>query len=106
MTGQRPPNTLHPSPLPEASPSDRLLHDLRGPISVIRGHARILIGGGKGALTQDQMSSLLAIERQAQKLGLLLDSTSATTPLPPPHDRRVSEVFAVGSVAPHILIAD
>ena len=46
----------------------RWLHDVRGPISVIRGHARLLLLGKKGDLSETQRRSVETIERQLQRL--------------------------------------
>src|SRR6185295_7244661 len=40
----------------------RLMHDLRGPLAVIRGHARLLAGGKRGLLNEEQARSMAVIE--------------------------------------------
>jgi diguanylate cyclase (GGDEF)-like protein len=82
-------------------------HDLRGPISVIRGHARLLIDGAKGELTEEQQKSVLMIDRQAQKLGAMLgELDNEDVPLPD-DPALVSGVFPTESLtSPRILIAE
>jgi diguanylate cyclase (GGDEF)-like protein len=82
------------------------LHDLRGPISVIRGHARILLDGYKGELTDAQRRSVSAIERQVQRLGSMLEEAELH-PSTSGRQALASSTFPVGSdTSPSILIAD
>jgi two-component system, cell cycle response regulator len=86
---------------------ERWIHDLRGSLSVIRGHARLLSGGNKGALTEDQRRSVLAIERQAHKLGRLLAELEREQIAQPPSNAMVApEVGPEALNAPLILVAD
>lgn len=71
--------TLAPSRRP--SPA-RFAHDARGPISVIRAHARMLMDGAKGALTEEQRRSLATIEKQSHKLARLVDELESEHPEP------------------------
>jgi diguanylate cyclase (GGDEF)-like protein len=88
------------------SKSSKLAHDLRGPISVIRAHARMLIDGMKGALTEDQARSMLAIERQVNKLTQLVAELDKAEPSLP-DSTLVSGIFPAASLAaPPVLIAD
>src|SRR5690348_7745121 len=50
-----------------------LIHDLRGPVGVVRGHARFLLQGSRGALTEGQQRSLEAIDRQTTRMTKLID---------------------------------
>jgi two-component system cell cycle response regulator len=83
-----PPRALRPDgdAAERASPA-RFAHDARGPISVIRAHARLLMDGRKGELSEEQRRSLAVIERQTHRLGRLVDELETelvvTAPIPP-----------------------
>jgi diguanylate cyclase (GGDEF)-like protein len=70
----------------------RFAHDARGPIGVIRAHARLLLDGAKGALSEEQRGSLASIEKQSRKLARLVDElelvphedATRVAPAPPP----------------------
>ena len=81
-----------------AKPS-KLAHDLRGPISVIRAHARMLMEGMKGALGEDQRRSILAIERQANRLVRLVNELDKGEPSSVVEPGTLSGIFASASLA-------
>jgi len=81
-------------------------HDLRGSLSVARGHARLLLEGLRGPLTEEQRRSIEAIERQTERLDRLLGKIE--------QGEIVAPVLAEASVPraehfperPRILVAD
>lgn len=83
-------------------------HDLRGPISVARGHARLLLDGLRGPLTEEQRHSIEAIARQAERLDVMLEkleqgeSSFTTMERPEPLPLQVEEF----PERPRILVAD
>jgi len=82
-------------------------HDMRGPISVIRGHARLLALGKRGNLTENQRRSVEAIEKQVHKLELLLGELDSINGADGPGAPALSGVFQADSLSPpRILIAD
>ena len=106
MSSRRSPTDLTSPREREEGLSARRLHDLRGPISVIRGHARILLDGYKGELNDTQRRSVSAIERQVRRLGDLLRRCRASPRDVGATSARI-ETFPVGSdSSPSILIAD
>lgn len=82
-----------------------LAHDLRGSLSVARGHVRLLLEGLRGPLTEEQRRSIEAIERQADRVDRILDQLEHGTILTrtlaeaPPRAEPFPE-------KPRILIAD
>ena len=80
-------------------------HDLRGSLSVARGHARLLLEGLRGPLTEEQRRSIEAIERQTERLDRLLGQLEQGEVLAPkPTEAHpVAEVFPE---RPRILVAD
>jgi diguanylate cyclase (GGDEF)-like protein len=72
MTESRAP---HAGPLPSsrAEPAEQGGRDARTPLSIVRGYARILLGGLQGPLTPGQRRLIEGIDRQALKLSGLLD---------------------------------
>lgn len=83
-------------------------HDLRGPVSVARGHARLLLDGLRGPLTEDQRHAIEAIERQAERLDRMIDQLEhgemAAIGAPPIESAlRAPEPFPE---RPRILVAD
>jgi diguanylate cyclase (GGDEF)-like protein len=88
----------------------RFAHDARGPIGVIRAHARLLMEGAKGDLSAEQHRSLAAIERQSRRLARLVDELESGR-VPPDE---VSEIKPLPSLSPddsmeprfRILVAD
>jgi diguanylate cyclase (GGDEF)-like protein len=61
-------------------PGRRWVHDMKGPISVIRGHARLLALGRRGELSEEQRRSVAAIEKQVERLESLLEKLEASEP--------------------------
>jgi len=84
------------------------IHDLRAPLAIIRGQARILLDGSKGELNDEQRRSVSAIEKQTQKLARLLAKLEDWGPPTPPSETRLpSGVFSLESLAsPPLLVAD
>lgn len=84
-------------------------HDLRGPIGVARGHARLLLDGLRGPLNEQQRRSIEAIERQTDRLDRMIDEIEREGAL-----RREPESGARIAVAEpdldrermHVLVAD
>src|SRR4051812_2698987 len=54
-----------------SSPASRT-RELLAPISIARGHARLLLDGRRGPLSEEQRQSIETIARQADKLEQLL----------------------------------
>lgn len=65
--------TQSPSTEAEEAELSLLAHDLRGSISVARGHTRLLLDGLRGPLTEEQRLSIEAIERQAERLDRIVE---------------------------------
>lgn len=92
----------------EGPPLSLVAHDLRGPVSVTRGHARLLLEGLRGPLTEEQRHSIEAIVRQADRLDRLIaeleHGASIRPDMPPPEaPMRSPEAFPD---RPRILAAD
>ncbi len=88
-------------------PGRRWVHDMKGPISVIRGHARLLATGRRGELTDEQRRSVAAIEKQVDRLERLLEGleTADSPELPPA--AILSGVIPAGALSrARILVAD
>lgn len=82
-----------------------LAHDLRGSLSVARGHVRLLLEGLRGPLTEEQRRSIEAIERQADRVDRILDQLEHGTVL----TRKLAEAPTRTEPfpeRPRILIAD
>jgi two-component system cell cycle response regulator len=87
--------------------SARFAHDARGPLSVIRVHARMLVDGLKGALSDDQRRSLLVIEQQTQRLARLIDELEAELgPKVRESGRAPRSPSSLDEARPRILLAD
>lgn len=56
-------------------------HDLRQPLDVLMGQARVLLSGARGALAEPQRKSVEAIERQGRRLLDLADDLADLEPL-------------------------
>jgi diguanylate cyclase (GGDEF)-like protein len=89
----------------EVEPTRRWMHDIKGPLSVIRGHARLLALGRKGELTADQRRSIAAIERQVHRLERFIDDLESTD-LPGAPDATPSDMPSEALSRPRILLAD
>jgi two-component system chemotaxis response regulator CheY len=89
----------------ELGPIRRWMHDIKGPLSVIRGHARLLALGRKGELSADQRRSIAAIERQVHRLERFIDDIETSEPprTPEPEPR---EQPAGALARPRVLVAD
>jgi two-component system cell cycle response regulator len=90
----------------ELEPGRRWVHDMKGPISVIRGHARLLALGRRGELTDEQGRSVAAIEKQVDRLERLLERLEATAPPELPPAAILSGVHPGVLSRPRILVAD
>jgi diguanylate cyclase (GGDEF)-like protein len=100
-------STLPPEMVFDLEPGQRWTHDVRGPLSVIRGHARLLALGRKGDLTKDQQRSVAAIEKQVQRLEQLLGDLETTDGADEPGTPLLSGVFQSDMLSlPRVLIAD
>jgi len=84
----------------------RWLHDVMGPISVIRGHARLLLLGKKGDLSETQRRSVETIERQLQRLEGLLAQLEGCRVGREPSGVMLVNPRAEKASAPRILVAD
>ncbi|HEY3594785.1 MAG TPA: hypothetical protein VGL13_12965, partial [Polyangiaceae bacterium] len=75
---------------------------------MIRAHARLLMDGEKGALSEEQRRSLATIERQSHKLARLVDELEADTlaPVEAPKPERVSTEPPLEDSRFRILLAD
>lgn len=85
-----------------------LAHDLRGSISVARGHTRLLLDGLRGPLTEDQRHSIEAIERQAERLDRMVERLEhGDIPVPPSSSEEpLLKTPASFPDRPRILVAD
>ncbi|HKQ70023.1 MAG TPA: diguanylate cyclase [Polyangiaceae bacterium] len=90
-----------------------LEHDLLAALGILRSHARLLLDGSKGALTDEQRRSILAIERQIFRVERLVGIAPPNDSLPSRGSRGArpeslgSGVFPTGSVVlPEVLVAD
>jgi two-component system cell cycle response regulator len=96
---------------PEHASSSRELalvaHDLRGPIGVTRGHARLLLDGLRGPLNEQQRRSIEAIERQADRLDRMIDEIEreGTLRREPESGSRIA-VADVERERMHVIVAD
>jgi diguanylate cyclase (GGDEF)-like protein len=89
------------------SETSKLAHDLRGPLSVIRAHVRMLTEGMRGPLAEEQTRSIQAIDRQATRLARIADELDQTVQSAGVDPGTLSGVFPTSSLAaPPILIAD
>jgi diguanylate cyclase (GGDEF)-like protein len=91
----------------EIEPGRRWIHDAKGPLSVIRGHARLLALGRRGELTDEQRRSVASIEKQVERLESLFDRLEAAEPPDLPPTALLSGVFQANQLSqPRILVAD
>jgi diguanylate cyclase (GGDEF)-like protein len=91
----------------EFEPGRRWVHDMKGPISVIRGHARLLALGRRGELGEEQRRSVAAIEKQVERLELLLERLEVAAPTELPPAAILSGVISANVLGrPRILVAD
>jgi two-component system chemotaxis response regulator CheY len=91
----------------ELDPARRWIHDMKGPISVIRGHARLLALGKRGELTDEQRRSVASIDRQVDRLDKLLERVETAEPADLPPAAVLSGVFPINVLCrPRILVAD
>jgi len=99
------PNAASQGAKPEGS---TLMHDLRGPLAVIRGHASLLSGGRRGQLNEEQARSVAVIERQVLKLEQLLAVLEVSEFAGARSDPSfLSGVFSADPLSPpRILVAD
>jgi two-component system chemotaxis response regulator CheY len=102
-----PPPTLHVDVDMELDPGRRWVHDMKGPISVIRGHARLLALGRRGELTDEQRRSVASIDKQVDRLERLLERLEAAGSPDLAPSSILSGVFPIDVLCrPRILVAD
>lgn len=102
------------SPPPEHDSAERrelalVAHDLRGPIGVARGHARLLLDGLRGPLSEQQRRSIEAIERQTDRLDRMIDELEREGTFrhePTSGARSVVAEVEPGRERMHMLVAD
>jgi two-component system chemotaxis response regulator CheY len=83
------------------------MHDLRGPLAVIRGHARLLALGRRGDLTEPQRRSVDAIERQVNRLERTVELVEDSQLDDPSRGSFLSGVYHANQLSPpRILVAD
>ena len=81
----------------EIEPGRRWIHDAKGPLSVIRGHARLLALGKRGELSDEQRRSVASIEKQVERLESLFERMEAAEPPELPESAFLSGVFPSNS---------
>jgi two-component system chemotaxis response regulator CheY len=85
----------------------RWIHDLLGPISVIRGHTRLLALGKKGQLSEEQRRAVAIIDRQVERLERLLEEIEGPELAHTPEAALLSGIAPNQALSPpRILVAD
>jgi diguanylate cyclase (GGDEF)-like protein len=85
----------------------QLAHDARGPLSVIQAHARMLIDGRRGELSQEQLHSLAIIEQQTQRLERMVDELHGKpAPAPGPPSSATGRAVKVEASRARLLVVD
>ena len=91
----------------EPARGPKWLHEVRGPIGVIRGHARLLSLGRRGQLDEQQRRSIDAIERQVLKLERLVGELEVAGASEMERANPLSGIFRCDTLSPpRILVAD
>jgi K+-sensing histidine kinase KdpD len=80
VTPHSPPDSAVPDETGAAATVSKLRHDLRTPLSVVRGYSDLLLRPASGDLNAKQQRYLENIRAAAQNLEELLNSTRAAAP--------------------------